>query len=305
MSDLPYSDPSNPALPSPLFSDLTAVRADHMRANNAAIFGDLTALDDRTASLENDVQATGGLLDRMTQAESDIDNIQTGWIDAGETWTYASADAPTFTFTVSADVTTKYSIGMKIKLTQTTVKYFIITGVSAYTGGNTTITVYGGTDYTLANAAITSPYFSFVRAPYGFPMSRTKWTVEITDTSDRDQASPTQNTWYNLGSISISIPIGAWRLYYEVFAHGAKTNTNLPVYTTLSTANNSESDKQLTGLVYGYSVAAGTIHKEKNLVLTSKTSYYLNTRTLIASVTSIGNTNSYSTLIIRAVCEYI
>lgn len=57
MSDLPYSDPSNPALPSPLFSDLTAVRADHMRANNAAIFADLAALNTRNPEV---VALTGG-----------------------------------------------------------------------------------------------------------------------------------------------------------------------------------------------------------------------------------------------------
>lgn len=51
MSDLPYSDPSNPALPSPLFSDITAVRADHMRANNAAIFADLIELNSRNPEL--------------------------------------------------------------------------------------------------------------------------------------------------------------------------------------------------------------------------------------------------------------
>jgi len=51
MSDLPYSDPSNPALPSPLFSDITAVRGDHMRANNAAIFADLIALNTRNPEL--------------------------------------------------------------------------------------------------------------------------------------------------------------------------------------------------------------------------------------------------------------
>jgi len=48
---LPYSDPSNPALPSPLFSDITAVRADHLRANNAAIFADLLALNERNPKL--------------------------------------------------------------------------------------------------------------------------------------------------------------------------------------------------------------------------------------------------------------
>lgn len=51
MSDLPYSDPSNPALPSPLFSDITAVRGDHLRANNAAIFADLNALNARNPEL--------------------------------------------------------------------------------------------------------------------------------------------------------------------------------------------------------------------------------------------------------------
>jgi hypothetical protein len=54
---LPYADPSNPALPSPLFSDLTAVRADHMRANNAAIFSDLSFLDGNNPAL---VALTGG-----------------------------------------------------------------------------------------------------------------------------------------------------------------------------------------------------------------------------------------------------
>ena len=57
MSDLPYSDPSNPALPSPLFSDISAVRGDHMRANNAAIFADLEELNTRNPEL---VALTGG-----------------------------------------------------------------------------------------------------------------------------------------------------------------------------------------------------------------------------------------------------
>ena len=57
MSNLPYSDPSNPALPSPLFSDTSAVRSDHMRANNAAIFADLEELNTRNPEL---VALTGG-----------------------------------------------------------------------------------------------------------------------------------------------------------------------------------------------------------------------------------------------------
>lgn len=88
-----------------------------------------------------------------------------GWISAGETWTYASAT----TFTISGDKTGKYSVGMKIKLTQTSAKYFYISAIS-YSSPNTTITVNGMGLYTVANATITSPYYSTVHSPQSFPI---------------------------------------------------------------------------------------------------------------------------------------
>lgn len=87
-----------------------------------------------------------------------------GWLPAHETWTYASAT----TFTVSGDVTAKYNVGDKIKLTQTSAKYFYVIAIS-YGAPNTTVTVFGGTDYTLANAAITLPYYSKFSSPNAFP----------------------------------------------------------------------------------------------------------------------------------------
>lgn len=96
-----------------------------------------------------------------------------GWISAGETWTYASST----TFTISGDKTGKYQKGDKIKLTQTSVKYFYIIGVS-YSSNNTTITVTGGSDYSLANATITNPYFSKAENPQGFPQLF-NWTPTI------------------------------------------------------------------------------------------------------------------------------
>ena len=44
---------------------------------------------------------------------------------------------------------------------------------------------------------VTLPNYSITKAPFGFPLSPAKWTVEVTDTSERVQASPTQDTWYN------------------------------------------------------------------------------------------------------------
>jgi len=88
-----------------------------------------------------------------------------GWIKATDTWTYASAT----TFTIAGvDRTAMFPKGTKIKLTQTTTKYFYVVGSAFST--NTTITITGGTDYTLANAAITSPYYSYASCPQGHPI---------------------------------------------------------------------------------------------------------------------------------------
>lgn len=83
-----------------------------------------------------------------------------GWMPAGETWAYASAT----TITIPAGGASKYKVGDKIKLTQTTVKYFSVVGVA-----DTTLTVTGGTDYTVASAAITLNYYSHMENPVGFP----------------------------------------------------------------------------------------------------------------------------------------
>jgi len=85
-----------------------------------------------------------------------------GWQSVSDTWTYASAT----TITVPSGAASLYKKGDKIKLTQTTPKYFYIVTVA-----DTLLTVTGGSDYTVANAAITSPYYSHQASPIGFPVS--------------------------------------------------------------------------------------------------------------------------------------
>lgn len=94
-----------------------------------------------------------------------------GWVDdSSETWTYASGSGGgTATFTVSGDVTAKYTKGVRIKLTQSaTVKYFIVLS-SSVAGGTTTVTISAGSDYTLANSAISAKYHSNMVNPQGYP----------------------------------------------------------------------------------------------------------------------------------------
>lgn len=255
------------------------------------------------------------LADRVKTAEGDIAGLSgggissAGWVALAETLAYASADDPTYTATCTGvDLTSTLSVGMKLRVSQTTggTKYFIITAIAFST--DTTITLYGGTDYDLVNEAISNPYFSVVKAPHGFPLNPTKWTVEVTDGTSRVQASPAANVWYNVGSISISIPIGVWDVSYQVVPYGLfGSATNCLVWSTLSTANNSESDADMTAVVYATSVkeAATSVYRAKTISVASAATYYLNSRIGTAGASSLQNANNSSKLIIRARCAYL
>lgn len=89
-----------------------------------------------------------------------------GWVDhTTTTWTYASAT----TFTISGvDLTSTFTKGTRLRLKQGgSYKYFVVIGSSFST--NTTVTITGGTDYTLANASITDNYYSYAASPQGYP----------------------------------------------------------------------------------------------------------------------------------------
>lgn len=90
-----------------------------------------------------------------------------GWYGppVGETWSYASAT----TFTVPGDQTARFQKGTKIRLVQTYLKFFTVVADPVYSSPNTTVTVTGGSDYSLSNAAIVDPFYSYEENPQGFP----------------------------------------------------------------------------------------------------------------------------------------
>jgi len=231
-----------------------------------------------------------------------------GWEDANETWTYASADSPTFTFTVTGDLTSKYSVGMRIRLTQTTAKYFIITAIS-YSSPDTTVTVYGGTDYTLTSATITNNYYSNVKAPYGFPLDPVRWTNITKITSDISQVPPTQNTWYNIGTVTHTVPIGAWELGFECLCNPYDVGGSfVEQEIALSTSNNSVSDDEFKCRSQFPGASADFMFKKlKTVTITSTTDYYLIDRTTVANQDGIRHLcATYGVpILIKSVCAYL
>lgn len=228
-----------------------------------------------------------------------------GWTDASETWTYAGDNDPEFTFTISGDKTNKYSEGMRLKLTQSsTVKYFLVTKVS-YSSPNTTVTIYGGTDYDLANSAISDNYYSAMKAPLGFPQDPDKWTVEVTHATDLTQSSPTAQQWYN--ATSIDIPTGSWEVYFSALSRVLPPSLqNSTIYTTLSTASNTESDGAWTAYALSYSTDIRlSVVKNDYLTLSSASTRYLNIRTFQSSQSLIELKGSVQKTVLRAKSTYL
>lgn len=234
---------------------------------------------------------------------------QTGWIDADETWTYSSVDDPTGVITVPTNATTKYSVGMRIRFVNggNTI-YGIITAVAA-----TTITFLHEIDptdslalYLMANSAITVPYFSTQKAPFGFPTSSRKWTFYKNYVSTTSQATPTGGTWYNIGSFSINIPIGVWDIDFQYPLYGTWGVSTSTLQATLSTANNSESDIEFSSILGGKAsdIGGSTLSVKKSLALTSKTTYYANARCDVA-ITTLTILGSYAYGRILCKCAYL
>ena len=172
-------------------------------------------------------------------------------------------------------------------------KKALITAVGAFSGGNTPITIWGGTDYSLQNATISNPYYSTVSQPFGFNRNPAKWTVEVSNAIDQTQGSPVAGTWYNLGSISTSIPIGIWRVIAKANLYSNKAATTvIDAYCTLSTANNSESNPRMTSyalvnVASGTSAISSSLQIEDIISISTKTTYYLNSKTGTSSAASI------------------
>jgi len=126
------------------------------------------------------------------------------WISLGIQPTYTSSTSITFT---GVDYTPYFPVGTKIKLTQTTVKYFYVLSVTY--GTNTVLTLTAGSDYSVANAGITNFNYAHGSA-YGFP-TWFSWTPTITYTGGSfDPTSLTTTSKYKLDGSSCSFNIDGY-----------------------------------------------------------------------------------------------
>lgn len=246
---------------------------------------------------------SGNITDRRVAPLVNGELVGAGWTPANERWSYVSVDDPIGIIEISGDQTAKYSAGMRIRFVNNANTIYGIIQVVALNSGNTRITFLHEIDptdslalYLMQNSAITNPVYSWHKAPFGFPLKRSSWRVYFKDSLDRQINSAVVGTYYNLGTSLLDVPIGGWVVGYNVVADAESlpnNNTNIRNQVTLSTANNSESDKDLTT---NYQVGgssqplriAMSLDREKELILTTKTRYYLNAVVIVGSIGTLG-----------------
>lgn len=149
---------------------------------------------------------------------------------------------------------------------------------------NTTLTVQVPEGNTIpTSGGVSAVAYSTQKAPYGMPVAKWKWRMEAINQTQQTQAAPVINTWYNL-NVSIIAPVGEWSVSYKAGVQGTSSAaTDVDTKVTLSTANNSESDKSFTSWQYLAPTGGGasptmvsTLRGDGSLVLSSSASYYLN-----------------------------
>lgn len=208
------------------------------------------------------------------------------WVPASDVWAYSSSSGAIGVVTVSSGAIGRYSKGYRVRVSQTTDKYFVIINVT-----DTTITLFGGTDYTLANADITSVAVSAAKSPAGFPSDRSKWTIVTSITTMRQQSGgPTSDVWYASGNEFV-VPAGDWHLQWwavmSAYSNTAASTFKSPqVFCTLSTGSATESWADMTGYARASAMnsatgtdrvnCSGNIYREKFVELVAQQTLYAN-----------------------------
>ena len=135
-------------------------------AKTTPVDADMIGIADSAASNASKKVTWANIKTTLKAYFDSVYSPQDGWVNPSETWTRTS----NVTFTVSGDKTAVYKLGLKIKWTQTTVKYGVVLS-STYSSPNTTVTIAANTDYLLTVATISNNYWSRGATPEGFPTS--------------------------------------------------------------------------------------------------------------------------------------
>jgi hypothetical protein len=185
-----------------------------------------------------------------------------------------------------------------------TTEMFIITAKPTYSVPNTTVTVFGGTDFGLPNATMSNFYYSMQRAPFGFPNARGKWMVESRYKTQTNIAGVTAIAQY--AGQQLAVPSGEWRLrtFFYMFNVSNASGHTASFGLSTSTSSFTEDDMVCKNTTIVSSVASdANVALEKYITLLAMTNYYMLNQNGNTAVTS--GLSSVQAIRIEAESAYI
>lgn len=146
------------------------------------------------------------------------------------------------------------------------------------------------------SGGVSAVAYSTATSPFGFTLDKFRWRVGYLGRLQYLQAPPVSGTWYNLtstsavsGGLVFTVPVGAWSGGYDCLVYGSRASGANDNYVTLSTANNTESDRSWTSNSQASATTdvAGECYKQRPITLSSATALYLNAKTANAGLNSL------------------
>lgn len=238
-----------------------------------------------------------------------------GWIPVTDTWEYLSVDDPIGVLTVPSDARLTYSVGMRIQLVNggNTISGILVVVTETTLAFLHEINPANNQALNLiANSPITVPMYSTQKIPFGFPMDPKKWQIFISTTSNSDQSSPSESQYYNLGGLSINVPIGSWELGYMLGIRVVAPTDITNVACTLSISSNSESDSDYSVYVPVDTGAGSTaisfgcaVSKEKIITIAVGDEYFLLAVTTDSDASLLRFSGTAGATVMYAKCAYL
>lgn len=206
--------------------------------------------------------------------------VNTGWVSAGETWTYSTYSSTTriAEITVATNAELRYTVGMRVRFDQTTdgTKYGIIHKIDS-----TTLHIFMHEDYDVDNEAITENYVSRLKAPIGFDLNKEKWQVLWQRGGSVENETTGLTAYQQIGTVQLTIGVGAWDLMAYIQWEFKFTSSTRDMNVALSTTTTAVSDTEMYARHYlnATSTSAQTFHIQnwfgKPVLFTAEDTVYI------------------------------
>lgn len=174
---------------------------------------------------------------------------------------------------------------------------------------NTTLTVQVPEGYSLpTSGGIGTVSYSTQKTPYGFISDESKWTLTtISRGSNINNGASTGDTYYNVGSMSLSVPVGVFKLTANINVQatmGAATSHGAAAAIG-SSAGNSKDVAQATGAYSASADVRASCYMNAFVRPTTATSYYINIASVDQNATNLYLVGATQDCILTAECTYV